>query len=331
MGSSFRTELALKKGFLPEISHYSSLLLIGSCFSDRIGSRFVEGKFRTISNPFGVTYNTASIERQMRIITGDLSIEDSGIIKKGELYNNFDLHGSFDALSKEELLSTSGKIIAECRAFLKSCSHIFISPATAWVYVRKSTGITVNNCHKFPSSEFEKRMLSTGEVTGHLINILKIARNFNPGICPIFTISPVRHLKDGFAENSLSKSVLRLGISEAMKSGNSHYFPSYEMVMDDLRDYRFYEDDLVHPNDLAADYIWNALCHCSMSDETIKRCREVTDLKKQLQHRPFMPGTKAHRKFLDAMLAKARKLGSDYPEINLEAEIKEIGSRLSAE
>ena len=326
---TFRTEIKLKKGQFPEINYGSNVFLIGSCFSDNIGDKFNHFGFSCISNPFGVTYNPVSIGKQIDRIIEKRSFSESDLIEKGESFNSFELHGSYDDISKEALLGGVNQKILESHDFIKNASHMFITLGTAWVYELVERNEIVNNCHKLPAENFTKRLLSSEEVTESLSKCISACRTLNPDLKFIFTVSPVRHLKDGFRENNLSKGILHVSISELLKTEKVHYFPSYEILLDDLRDYRFFENDLLHPNSQAIEYIWDKLVSSTLDQASIDVMEEVKKIKLALSHRPFNPMSSEHRSFLLKTKKDLDSLSENHPEINLKEEMRILEDRLS--
>jgi len=319
----------LKKGDFPEISYNSKILLLGSCFSDEMGKMFDYYKIPCISNPFGVTYNPVSIQHQIRrIIEKDYFIE-SDLIKKNDLYNSYDLHGSFDRLKKNELQNEVNKVIRLCHDFIKNASHLYVTLGTSWVYENKTNNKIVNNCHKKPANNFTKRILSVDEVYGACSSIIELCTSLNKKLKYIFTISPVRHLKDGFTENSLSKGILRVAIGKIEERNMVFYFPSNEILNDDLRDYRFFGEDLIHPNKTAINYIWNQIAEFQFKENDKILMKKIEKLNTALNHNSFNAESQGNQIFIKETIEFAEKLQDQYQNIDLEIEIVKLKSRLS--
>ncbi len=329
MKDSFRTEIKIKRDENALISHQSNIFLIGSCFSDNIGNMFNHYKFHSLSNPFGVTYNPYSIYRQLERITSKSYFNLEDLITKGEFFNSFELHGSFDHTDKDALIQNLNDKIDISWKHLSQCSHLFITLGTSWVYELKDSHEIVNNCHKFPSSHFSKRMLSIEEIQEACNGIVALARKMSPNIRIVFTVSPVRHLKDGFTENQISKGRLFQSINECINEVNVSYFPSYEIMTDDLRDYRFYDTDMLHPNTLAIEYIWNKLNETYFDSSTLRIMNEVSNIQQVLNHKPFNPKSEAHRTFLKKTKDNINTLIQSEPGLDMKNEMKSLDDQLS--
>lgn len=329
MKDQFRTEIKLKKGEFPEISYQSSVGLIGSCFSDEIGEKFHKFKFKNLSNPFGVTYNPVSMAEQIRRICQKKHFNEADLFRKGQGFNSYELHGSFDREDSSDLIEELALNIDRTYDFLRSASHLFITLGTAWIYELKSDGRLVNNCHKQPSSIFNKRLLSLLEIEEACLSMVNDCHAINKELKVIFTISPVRHLKDGFTENSLGKSLLRVALNRDELRKKASYFPSYEMMNDDLRDYRFYASDMIHPNEIAVNYIWEQLISAQMSEQTVLKMKAIEKIQHALGHKAFNVKSAAHQSFLKETINTCQSIRKSNPEIDLEKEIQELTRRLT--
>lgn len=329
MADKFRTELKLDEAKYPEFSHNAPVSLIGSCFSTNIAEKLKEYRFQHISNPFGVTYNPISIADQIqRLINKDLFVKND-LFQRNDRWNSFELHGSHLNHNAKELLTTVNHDLKNCSLLLKKSSHFFMTFGTAWVYELKESGRIVNNCHKIPSEKFSKRILSVNEIVSVYQDLIGKLTAWNPKLIPVFTISPVRHLKDGFEENSLSKSLLRLAVNELVQTTNAIYFPSFEITMDDLRDYRFYKDDLVHPNDTAINYIWGKLCDAFLNSESKKFLLEIEAVNNALNHKAFDANSADHQAFILRTIDKLKVLEKSIPNISYKEEIKQLLDRIT--
>lgn len=329
MKGVFRTEIKLKKGEFPEISYSSKFFFLGSCFSDRIGALFSRLKFQVLTNPFGVSYNPVSINKTVQRIIAKKYFTEKDIVSKEDLFNSYELHGSFDNESSSQLILTVNAEIDRTHDFLKNATHIYITPGTSWVFRLKENDCIVNNCHKQHADLFTRELLSVEEVTRNLRSLISVIKNINPSAHISFTISPVRHLKDGFYENNVSKSILRLAIDSVLKENSVYYFPSFEMIVDDLRDYRFYAADMLHPNEEAEKYIWDHIRENQMSENTNKLINEVASFIKDTEHKSFNKNSAPNKLFLRNSLKKARKLQESLPETDFHLEIQSLESRLS--
>ena len=328
MKKSFRTELDIT-GRFPSIHHGKPIFLIGSCFSDNMGGLLNRYRFNTCLNPFGISYNPVSISKQLMRIVNDEDFHEEDFISCNGGWNSFDLHGSFLSLTPEEAQKKANESKNSARKVLSEASHLIITLGTAWVYRLISSGEIVNNCHKIRSDEFEKELLSVDQVSTSLEDALRSVKALNPSLEIVLTLSPVRHLKDGFQENSISKSILRLAIEQMVNGELAHYFPAYEIMMDDLRDYRFYDQDLVHPSNEAIEYIWTKFCRAIISEKSREWMEDIEKLNRALEHRPFNPELKEHQMFLQSTLTLATELYSKHQLPGLEANIRELKEKLA--
>lgn len=291
-----RTEISPGKAPFT-IEHGNSIISLGSCFADMIGERLQYYKFPVVANPFGTTFNPISIFQLLNI----------SIQKKynplpaalGEVWYDHQFHSELSALSPEELLHITNEKIAQVHKYLHHASVLVITFGTAWAYRHVDTNVVVNNCHKQPGRFFKKELISVKHILEDFEVLYAQLKEINPGLKIIFTVSPVRHIKDSLPLNSVSKSIL---ISSAYyiceEFADCHYFPAYELQTDDLRDYRFYADDMLHPSKQAEDYIWNKLSSWAFSSELRDAMEEWNQLQKLLQHKAFHPESSAHQQFL---------------------------------
>jgi hypothetical protein len=293
---NFRTELKL--GTAPfEINYDHELMLVGSCFSDNIGDKLKEMKMKVFSNPFGISFNPYSIAQSIsRIIQNK---EYTSVENYNNLYFSFDHHSSFSSNTKEEILMKINKSLREAHDKLKQSDFIFITLGSAWVYRNIAQNRLVANCHKIPNKEFAKELLSIENITDSFNDLIKELKGFNPKLNVVFTVSPVRHLKDGFIENQRSKSILLESVHRIVETNsNCSYFPSYELVMDDLRDYRFFKKDMLHLNEIGVDYVWEKFGDFYFSKETLAIQEEVQALNALLQHRALNDSSLEEKKLL---------------------------------
>ena len=313
----FRTEIKIPNPTF-DISYKDELVMLGSCFTENIGKKLSGSKFKIDINPFGISYNPLSIENSIRILLEKKQFTENDLFFHHGVWNNFAHHGSFSDISKGVCLQKINERINVSSDMLKNANHLIITFGTAWIYELKETKNVVGNCHKLPEKTFDRRCLSIDEIVETYTNLTHCIRLFNPAINIIFTVSPVRHWKDCAHENQLSKSILLLAIDKLQQTfPNLHYFPAYEIVMDELRDYRFYAEDMLHPNNLAINYIWEKFSETYFSAETINIQREVDEISKAEAHKPFNPDTKAHQDFLLKLEEKKKMLQGKYPFINI--------------
>ena len=310
---NFRTQIPINIQSNNLIDYHSKLLLLGSCFSENIGEKLSYFKFQSESNPFGILFHPKAIETFLdRVINQKLYSEEE-LTFQNEQYHCLDVHSSLSNSNKEDLLNNLNSILTSTFAQVKSTTHIVLTLGTAWVYEYLKTGRTVANCHKIPQKEFNKKLLSVDEIGKSLVNIEKLIKSVNSKVRIIYTVSPVRHIKDGFVQNQQSKSHLLTAIHQM---SNVSYFPSYEIMMDELRDYRFYKEDMIHPNQVAVDYIWERFVETWVSEKSFSTMKEVGVIQKGMAHKPFNPNSEQHKKFLRNIENKKRELSKLYPLIS---------------
>ena len=298
-----------------KINYNDNLLFLGSCFSRNIGNKFSERLFNTKVNPFGVIFNPISIFKLLERAIDKKYFEESDWIFRNEKWVNLDLHGELSFAKLEEALSFSNNIIDEVHYFLKSTNYLFLTFGTSWIYSFKENNQLVANCHKIPQKEFKKRMLTVSEIVEYGNIVLTRLLSINK-LQIVFTVSPVRHWADGAHNNNLSKSTLHLSVNEFLKQENTEYFPSYELVIDELRDYRFYDRDLVHPNELATDFVWEKLSENWVEYKTQKEIKEIEKIISSANHRPFNIESDAHQKFVVKTLSKLTQLKKQHSNLN---------------
>ena len=294
----FRTEIHLPPSAFP-VSHSHKIMTMGSCFAENISGCLKQSGFRVDSNPFGILYNPASLAQSLyRLMDRKLFTEDEVFLSDG-VYSSFWHHSRFSEENSESFLSEVNTRLQESSAFLREAKLLILTFGTSYVYRLKDSGQVVSNCHKLPADRFLHQRLSPEEITREWQQLIGDLRAFNPELRILFTISPIRHWKDGAHENQLSKSVLLLSADEIIRE-NAHccfYFPSYELLLDDLRDYRFYAEDLLHPSDQAIEYIWEKFSACFFSSETQALIKEWESIQRDLNHKPFHPESETYLRF----------------------------------
>lgn len=291
-----------------EISFDDKMFFIGSCFSENISERLQERKFECLSNPFGIIYNPISIFKNLDFIINQRRFTEADLFCHQEIYSSFDFHSDMSGLSVEDVLNNIHLNLEKSYHFLQQAKTIFITFGTAWIYETKDNKL-VANCHKLPNDTFKKRCLSVKEINEKAQETIAMLKRFNPELEIIFTLSPVRHLKDGFVENNLSKSILNIAIQELVSETSScNYFPAYELIIDDLRDYRFFKEDLVHPNKLAIDYVFEAFKNSYFNEATIQKLNEVEKILNMLNHRVNFKNTTPYKQFVVQALTKIETL-----------------------
>ncbi|WP_159021660.1 GSCFA domain-containing protein [Formosa sp. L2A11] len=295
------TEIPIVHQTENQIDYQSKMLLLGSCFVENMGKKFDYFKFKNLQNPFGVLFQPKAIEQLIDYALNGKIYTEKDVFKQYDVWHCYDAHSKLSRLDKGEVLDELNSALKHTKQFLETATHIVITLGTAWVYRHQDSSKIVANCHKVPQKTFKKELLSTTEVLQSLLRIQSLITSVNPNATLIFTVSPIRHTKDGFVENTRSKSHLITAIHQLIdesKINRLQYFPSYEIMMDELRDYRFYTSDLVHPNQMAIDYIWEKFTASWFASSTTSIMKEVQIIQSGLQHKPFNEASEAHQKFL---------------------------------
>jgi GSCFA family len=313
MSSTFRTILSVTKANF-DISHQNHILTMGSCFAENIAQYLQKGRFHLEINPFGILYNPISIAQGLDFLYNDAPFPESELVQQGELWHSFLHHGSFAKLSKTELLADLNTRLEHHRAFAQKTNRIILTLGTANVFVYRDNGNVVANCHKIPNTAFDKRRLSVAECVAVFETVFQKMKTQYPDIQIIVTVSPVRHIRDGIVENQRSKATLLLAAEQLSQQFSFvHYFPAYEILMDDLRDYRFYNEDMIHPSDAAIAYVWEAFQDSFFSESCKNILSEVEALNRLLAHRPLFPETNEYQLFLRKQIEKSEVLQVKYP------------------
>lgn len=300
-----------------EINHADRLFSIGSCFAEHIGQRLAARKFSLINNPFGILYNPASIYRTLEMLLTNYQFSERDFFQQNELWHSYYHHGQFSKMDLAEAMEQVQIQANVARTQLLQTNRLLLTLGTAQVFELKKLGKIVANCHKLPQRAFTKRRLSVAETVDVLRPILEQLKSQNDDFQCIITVSPVRHWRDGLVDNQRSKAVLLLAVEQLTQTLDYvHYFPAYELVMDDLRDYRFYKKDLAHPNELAQDYVWEQFQMALFDKTTQQLNRQIEKLNTARQHRPLHPQTKAHQQFRTTQLQKTQTLQQEYPHLD---------------
>jgi hypothetical protein len=317
----FTTKIPIEKYQNP-ITYDSKILALGSCFAENISEKFHYFKFQIETNPFGIIFNSVSIEKLVNRVVNKIEFTEKDIFFYNDLWHCYEVHSELSNPNKEKFLKILNDLISSTNQQLNSLTHIIITYGTSWVYRLRQTqsensGV-VANCHKIPQKQFTKELLSIQTIEKSIQNTIELIQKVNPTCQFIFTISPVRHIKDGFVENSVSKSHLISAIYKIIQIsplGARGLFPAYEIMMDELRDYRFYAPDMLHPNQVAIDYIWERFSDNYILDESQKVMEEIDSIQKSILHKSFNPNSERHQKFLDNLNKKINILTSNYPQI----------------
>lgn len=295
-----------------QIDYNSRLLLLGSCFAENMGDKLAYFQFQGVQNPFGILFNPLAIENIVSRAINRQVYSENELFFLNERWHCFDAHSDLSAVSKEELLRNLNTGLDVTLAQIRNASHIYITLGTAWAYRNKVSDRFVANCHKVPQKEFSKELISVSAIVESLGNLMELVRSVNQNTRLVFTVSPVRHLKDGFVENQRSKAHLLTSVHTLLDIGGD-YFPAYELMMDELRDYRFYDLDMIHPNPLAIDYIWEKFKYVWISETVYPVMEKVVEIQRGLLHRPFAPESDGHRRFLAGQRQKIRDLKQEFP------------------
>lgn len=319
---SFFTEISIPE-FPWKMDYLKSMMLMGSCFTENIGQKLLDLKFDVDMNPFGILYNPESIANSLKILLEKRIFTEKDLFNDQGLWNSFYHHSRFSNIDRKVALDKINNRISTSHDFLESADFLIITFGTAWVYELKDTGQIVSNCHKVHASEFKRFRLKVHEITEVYRELLEEIWKFNPGVKIIFTVSPIRHWKDGAVENQLSKASLLLAIDQLIRGYGDQvcsYFPSYEIMMDELRDYRFYAEDMLHLNPVATDYIFERFSKVMISAESKEISKKILKLKKSMDHRPVNPKSNEYRDFIFSSLSQIEHLKSDFPSVDFSQE-----------
>ena len=305
------------------INYNSNLMFVGSCFADNIGEMFANAKFRCLANPLGTLYNPLSINILFQILTSDRTITADDFFKNGNLYNSYLMHGDFSNSDLTCAVTNANNSINSARSFLKNADIVFVTLGTAWVYFLNENNSPVANCHKQNPKLFTRRMLSVEQSSEALQNICRIITEANPKARIVLTVSPIRHIADGATDNTLSKSTLLLSVADTVnKIENAEYFPSFEIMIDELRDYRFYESNLTHPSTTAREIIFERLIDTYCTKETINQISNVANFMKSVNHKIISPDSPETIAFAKKQLQKAMQLEAQNRGLDLCKEIQ---------
>ena len=308
----WQTETSLPE-FQFNIDHKSNILLLGSCFAENIGDRLHFHKFKTVQNPFGIVYNPISLLHTLRVLVGDKMYSSGDVQLANSRYFSYDHHSRFSAARKEETLENINTELETARHALSQTNVAFISLGTAFYWWLNDEERVVNNCHKQPLELFAQKRASVEDVRSALTEVVLMLQKSAPAIQIVFTVSPIRHLKHGSQGNQLSKATLVVAAQElAERMENVHYFPSYELLLDDLRDYRWYEEDLIHPNKMAIDYIWEKFGDAFFTTNTRVAIKDVSGFQKLLNHRPLNASLKNKAAQFEKLSAEAARIQKKY-------------------
>lgn len=309
----FRTQIPISKSN-NLIDYNSKIVSLGSCFAVNMAEKLDYFKFQNTCNPFGILFHPLAIEKMIDFAVFGKQFTDEDVFFNNERWHSFDVHSDWSNSSKESLINNLNSIVQSTHQQITEATHIIITYGTSWVYRNIANNTIVANCHKVPQKEFSKEILSVEIIEDSIKNTIALIQKVNPNCNIILTVSPVRHIKDGFVENQRSKAHLITAIQQILdpRSEILNYFPSYEIMMDELRDYRFYTEDMLHPSQVAIDYIWERFYQTQISDKIYPIMEDVYSIQKGLQHRPFNPNSESHLKFEEKLTDKIAKLELQY-------------------
>lgn len=307
------------------IDYNSRLMMLGSCFAENMGSKFSYYKFDVDVNPCGIIYNPLSVANVLRLIVEGKQFEKSDLRQVGGKWVSLYHHGAFSSTDPDECLRRINDRLTKATGELRTLDLLVITWGTAWEYRYTRENIVVSNCHKIPSQEFERSRLSVEDIVKEYLVLIGRLREINPGLRILFTVSPIRHWKDGAHGNQLSKATLLLAIDRLREElQHVYYFPAYEIVLDELRDYRFYADDMLHMSGFTVDYIWERFLYSFISPEVLGLMNQIGRVNKGVAHRPFDPQSEEYHRLVKKMLAEIAMISRSYPMIDFSEEKRKL-------
>lgn len=310
------------------IAHTDRALLVGSCFTEHIGERLAASKFPTLANPNGIVYNPVSIARSLHTLQRPDSDTEIELFEHQGLWHSWEHHGRFSHPDRHTAAEKIRAAHRQAAAFLQTANRLLLTLGTAEVFTLRETGQVVANNHKVPAERFDQRRLSVNETADALAGVLLSLHAAMPGLRVVLSVSPVRHLRTGFVENQRSKAVLVLACAELSERLDFvHYFPAYELLLDDLRDYRFYAADMIHPSDTAVEYIWEHFSDTYFSPETRRLLERISKIQAAARHRPFHPESPEHRAFARRQVEQIGDLVKEYPYLDFAGEVSGFEGR----
>lgn len=314
----FRTQIPISQSNNP-IDYNSKVLSLGSCFAVNMAEKLDYFKFNNSCNPLGILFHPLAIEKLISFAVLQKVFTEKDVFFHNERWHSFDVHSDLSNANKEDLIYHLNQITKKTHQELTEATHVIITYGTSWVYRAKESNAVVANCHKVPQKQFSKELLPVEIIKESIKNTIDLIASINPEVKIIFTVSPVRHIKDGFVENQWSKSNLISSLHNTLNTEycklQTGYFPSYEIMMDELRDYRFYAEDMLHPNQIAIDYIWERFSENYISKEGITVMREIYEIQKGLSHRSFNPDSEQHRIFLSKLNKRIKSIEENWSYI----------------
>ena len=319
--TSFRTPVHIPESTF-DLTYKKKSLLVGSCFTDNVGQKLQYYKFPVMINPFGVMYNPVSVKKVLEALISNTPFEEKDLHQHNTSWLSFYHDTSFSGYDKEQVLKDINRKQHESSEWLKNTDLLILTFGTARVYRHRKEQTIVSNCHKLPAKEFERELLNVEAIVEEYRSLLENLRKFNKDLKIVFTVSPVRHWKDGAARNQQSKAVLILAIHQLLEEfPETEYFPSYETMMDELRDYRFYADDMLHPGTTGIQYIWQRFSDTYIKKSTRKLMDKVEEIVKARDHKPFRPRSLEYQQFLKKQIEKTEQFLDKNPHIDLRPEL----------
>jgi GSCFA family len=324
-------ELFLPFQFTPsshKISYADKIIFIGSCFTEQIGEIMKVLKFDVLQNPNGILYDPLSIATALHSYIENKPYHETDLFLLNELWHSWQHHSVFSGMNKDKVLQNINDSQSRAHEFLKSSTWFFITLGTSYNYHLKKSSEPVANCHKAPRDFFEKKLLSIEEIIRRLSDVIVELQTFNKNVKIVFTVSPVRHIRDGLVENNRSKARLIEAVHSLKEQfKNVFYFPAYELIIDVLRDYRFYKNDLIHPTDTATDFVFEKFCDTFLDEESLELLKEIKSVVNAVNHKPFQKESVAHKKFQHSQLDKIKIIKSRFPSIDFTDEEKFFSSQ----
>ncbi len=326
------TRIDIPKDILT-FTYADRIMLLGSCFTENIGKHLEENKFQTDINPFGTLYNPASVAMAIRSLIQPERYTEEDLFEHEGAYHSFTHHSRFSSSSETETLENINNRLSESADELRKITRLIVTFGTVYAYKLKTDGRIVANCHKLPEKMFSREMLTVEEIVSEWKELLLSLWEHNPKAKLLFTVSPIRHWKDGAHGNQLSKASLLLVIDHLQRDfpEQVYYFPAYEIMMDELRDYRFYADDMVHPSPLAIEYIWKRFVDSCLTSDTKDTLKEWNEIVKAINHKPFQPASEVHKQFIRQTLLKMEQLQEKFPFFDMEKEKEKLITNYESE
>ena len=311
----WRTEVAIPSGPNP-IGYRNQVLLLGSCFATHLADKLAYYQFPYLCNPFGVLFHPLPVENLLRRALEDRPFAPEDLLESQGRWRSLETHSAVSGSSPGDALTQLNGALAELKRALQHATHAVITLGTAYGFRYLKTGQLVANCHKLPSEEFDRELSTPTAIEESLSGILALLRSYQKDLTCLLTVSPVRHIRDGLVENQRSKAHLITAVQALVEQGEAAYFPSYELFMDELRDYRFYDRDLIHPSGAAVDYVWERFVQAWMEPHALAVMDEVGTIRKGLAHRPLYGDSEEHRRFRESLRSRIQHLQGRYPHMD---------------